>query len=45
MESGYSVSDFELRHFSTDFVYNTGNVVALIRGRLVGHPFWTFPIS
>lgn len=45
MERRHSIPLLEFCHAFADFVNNAGDVVALIYGFLIWHPFWSFPVS
>lgn len=43
VKSNDSVAGLELGNIVADFMDNTRDVIALINGLLVWHPFWTLP--
>ena len=45
MERSDSITLLELAHALADFIHYPAYIVALVLGRLVGHPFWSLPIS
>lgn len=45
MESCNSIALFELCDLCSDFVHNPADIIALVAGRQIWHPFWDLPVG